>query len=54
MEEIRRKEWRDENNVCRRWIQMVKKSCKKCLFDALCSYEDMKNEQDRWTNGDNE
>ena len=37
--EIKRKERRDENNVCRNWIQM-KESCLRCLFDVLCSLKD--------------
>lgn len=41
MESIKRKESR-ENWICRYWLQI--ESCRKCLFDALCSYEDNQNE----------
>lgn len=44
MEEIKRKENR-ENWICRYWLQI--ESCRECLFDALCSLEDRKNEQER-------
>lgn len=40
---MERKEYRDENNVCRKWIQ-IKESCSKCLFDTLCRYEDNQEE----------
>jgi len=42
---MEKREYRDENWVCRNWIQMIKKSCKQCIFDALCTYLDNKNEQ---------
>ena len=44
---------RTENKVCRYWLQI--ESCRECLFDALCTYED-NNERTgnkRWTWGDN-
>lgn len=40
MENIKRKESR-ENWICRYWLQI--ESCRKCLFDALCSYQDQQN-----------
>ena len=47
---MEKRESRDENWVCRNWIQMLKKSCRQCLFDTLCAYQDMKNEQTTWDN----
>ena len=41
MEEIKRKEWRDKDWVCRIGLQI--KSCRECLFDNFCSFEDRKN-----------
>lgn len=35
---MEKRESRDENNVCRNWIQIL--SCKKCLFEVLCWLED--------------
>ena len=36
---------RTENWICRYWLQI--ENCRSCLFDALCSLEDRKNEQKR-------
>ena len=50
------REYRDENWVCRNWIQMLKKSCRQCLFDTLCTYQDNKNDRrtnEEWTWADN-
>lgn len=46
---MEKRESRDENNVCRNWIQMVD-SCRRCIFEVLCAYQDMKNEQTTWDN----
>ena len=43
MEKSERKERRDKDWVCRIGLQI--KSCKQCLFDAFCTYEDNQNEQ---------
>ena len=51
MEKIRKNE-RAENWICRYWLQI--KSCRECLFDALCSYQDQNDENKRknlWENG---
>lgn len=37
---MEKRESRDENWVCRNWIQMLKKSCRQCIFEALCWLED--------------
>ena len=59
MEKIKRKENR-ENWICRYGLQI--ESCRQCLFDALCSYQDHHEEinwhqeetwmdnQETWTN----
>ncbi len=44
MEIIERKESRDKNNVCRYGLQI--KSCRQCLFDALCSLQDNQHKND--------
>ena len=45
MEKTERKEWRDDNWVCRIWLQI--KSCRECLFDAFCTLEDNKHNNDQ-------
>lgn len=44
---MERKETRDENNVCRYELQI--ESCRQCLFDALCTYEDNNDSNKNWT-----
>lgn len=46
---MEKKESRDKNNVCRYWLQI--KSCRQCLFDVLCSYQDNKNAR-KWKTED--
>lgn len=42
MENIKTKERRDKDWVCRVWLQI--KYCRQCLFDNFCSFEDRKND----------
>lgn len=30
--------------ICKKWLQ-IETSCRKCLFEVLCHYEDMKEKQ---------
>ena len=41
MENIKTKEWRDKDWVCRIGLQI--KSCRQCLFDNFCSFQDRQN-----------
>lgn len=43
---MEKRESRDENNVCRYGLQI--ESCRQCLFDALCSYQDNNDKNKNW------